>query len=511
MATANKMYNNQGFEVNVTLTPYQGEPIVLNPATVIQIVIDDSAVNFWRSGFIVFQNNNETFEKRLPKEDMAGIADAATIESATENAYVFRNDGKDKIHIQIKPVPIGADASGDIKEFPDSWTIDINANIYDKEDPVTGNTQYKVKKVYFWDENIQKMAERNIQWSTATVKQEKQTTDVSGKLETGLAIKDLLKNVMKFNINEESFDLGSSKVFHTSPNDWSVVDNINYLKANHISKEIKDTAANKTYKDICLLTYDLLENKYSFTPISEMFKLAGKEFNNPGEYQIEHQYVDEIASTAGKDSTTVRLLMSPVSKELNLEKDVFGVKLKKYSFVDASSIFSTTDYVTTPVYTYYHKTKTFVVDTQNSQAKNLNSTIKRNYLKNKVLEGPSGAESVINMNKIKKENLKINPVYNSIPNPDVSLRRGYGKMLFDSLFMNQCIYIESDGMTIRKPCRFIAIDRLTNNQNEFDYKFCGQWFITNVKHNFFKDKYVNEIIAVKPHSYEKIVAAEEVD
>jgi hypothetical protein len=61
------------------------------------------------------------------------------------------------------------------------------------------------------------------------------------------------------------------------------------------------------------------------------------------------------------------------------------------------------------------------------------------------------------------------------------------------------------GLPIRQTGRFIGIDRMSFSDNKMDYKLLGQWFTTNVKHIFRGDgSYVNEVYAVKLHSYDDL-------
>jgi Na+-transporting NADH:ubiquinone oxidoreductase subunit NqrF len=84
-------------------------------------------------------------------------------------------------------------------------------------------------------------------------------------------------------------------------------------------------------------------------------------------------------------------------------------------------------------------------------------------------------------------------------------------MLYASLFLNGCLFYQMEGATIRRAGRFVGIDRETYTDNTLDYKLCGQWFVTAVKHNFFRNVYVNQITAVKNYAHTSLKLKTDVD
>ena len=59
-------------------------------------------------------------------------------------------------------------------------------------------------------------------------------------------------------------------------------------------------------------------------------------------------------------------------------------------------------------------------------------------------------------------------------------------MLKDFLMLNQALYFNATGLTIRTPGKFLFVDRdsSTADKNPFDDKFLGQWLITKIVHYF---------------------------
>jgi hypothetical protein len=116
-----------------------------------------------------------------------------------------------------------------------------------------------------------------------------------------------------------------------------------------------------------------------------------------------------------------------------------------------------------------------------------------------------GLYPLITINKNKTDNSTIRPVYSPRSDKDAIIRHGVGDMLHWALFLNQCMRFQAVGLPIRQTGRFIGIDRMSFSDNKMDYKLLGQWFTTNVKHIFRGDgSYVNEVYAVKLHSYDDL-------
>jgi hypothetical protein len=77
-------------------------------------------------------------------------------------------------------------------------------------------------------------------------------------------------------------------------------------------------------------------------------------------------------------------------------------------------------------------------------------------------------------------------------------------MIKDSIFLNQGLYFQAEGLTFRTPGKFIFVDRTDSNEfNTFDDKFLGQWFVTKVTHFFTQEQYLTDVVATKIDSFNK--------
>jgi len=81
------------------------------------------------------------------------------------------------------------------------------------------------------------------------------------------------------------------------------------------------------------------------------------------------------------------------------------------------------------------------------------------------------------------------------------------------MFSNLGISFSTRGLTFRQPGRFFSLARNTKNDREFDHKIEGQYFITNVVHQFSNKgrSYFNQVVGVKTHTYQEVTKMPEGD
>jgi hypothetical protein len=73
------------------------------------------------------------------------------------------------------------------------------------------------------------------------------------------------------------------------------------------------------------------------------------------------------------------------------------------------------------------------------------------------------------------------------------------QMVSNLTFYNLQLTLDIPGDTFRRPGRFIDVFKAGQEVAVSDSKLLGKWFITSVHHRFFKDKYQNVIVCVKPY------------
>ena len=138
--------NNQDYEIVITLYNTQGLAFPINPAGMASLVIEESALCWFKRGYIILENNENVIERR-PNEFFDKNAN-----------YKFRNDGRDLLMVNRKPVVENKDSVlANENPFPaDLWELSYMFSIYDVEDIAVGpTTQKKYFKLYFWETDCQ--------------------------------------------------------------------------------------------------------------------------------------------------------------------------------------------------------------------------------------------------------------------------------------------------------------------------------------------------------------------
>ena len=505
-----KNFNLQKYYIEVKLHNPDGDEMILNPESMLQLVIEDD-LHFWPvRGFFIYENPYEIIERKMVNNDSienSKLDASSRVSLKNLKPYTFRNDGKDFLDITIRP-ELDGDSDLPIKKLdPELWELKYRCVIYDKEDIEVQDITKKVKKFYFWDSDYQKMLDRQIPWSSATSSlnptqrelgssyNPSQATDEQRKMFTGDIIKSILLD-SELKVDENLFDRGSSKIFYTTFHDMDTYDNIDYVLNQHISsKTIGSELGDES--DICILNKERHNDSFSLMPLHKIFNKAGSDAALPLEYQLEHLFFDETGDPSNSP------YKAPFLNTNDNNKDVKMTKIKKYRFVDMASADNTHLILTTPVHTYDRKTKTFGVSIENSNVIALEEKMKKMYIEKNLLTR-NGSHLLLTLNNDKKQNKHISPTSTIRSNKAAVTKAGLGRLLHDSVFFNECLSFQVDGATIRQAGRFVGIDRQTSSDNTLDYKLCGQWFVTNVKHVFFHNMYSNEVLAVKMHSYDNM-------
>ena len=487
--------NDQDFEFMVALSN-QIDPLApINKSAITRLIIEEDFRQWWTKGFLIFDNKHNAFER--PKND----------DIAEEFSYKFRNDGKDLIIFRMRPV-ITNQPQDVLPE--DIWNIEYVFSIYDIQDITDGkNADTKFKKLFFWEYDHQILARSNVSWSTSQVypavnNSPSQATDEDRLVLSGDAIKSFLTEALPHKAQEfdNNWDRGSSKIQYTVPAD---------IKGNEILSYLIKKHTGEINSDPCFLNRSRFAKKWILQSLSKIFSKA-VDGTGPGEYQIEHFFIDSIAEMEGsfqEDGTNITKNPAPyktpslpknkVSFDRNIQLRDYSI-IKSYEFVDMASLDNMLAITNTPTYSNDLKNKQFNLDFVDNDVVNIKNFFKTTYT-DKLKHAGCDPDPLFTLNKLKNDAVEVENVYSLGRTSVERLADSRNEIIKSALLLNQCIIFRVKGMTFRAPCRFIGIDReIGATQNEFDNKLLGQWFVINVKHILVDEAYVNEITAVKVHS-----------
>lgn len=512
----------------------------ISPAAVLSLVMEDHFVGWNSGGFLLL-----AYMPDDPPEDVDGgeIGAAAREVGDMLKSYQFRGDGFDVLRVCITPKLTesdNADASGgflDVEPYDPKWTLSYLFSVTDVEDVpnvpgLEGPAAPYIKcvKLHLADLRSQILKTANLEYSTSTSEKYSPNTSSGlangyapqGTLKTGEIINDLLNKALtdeelggssEYEVSDaaEKWEKGDCDLFYTSPAQWFVSDDLEYVHGQHMSS----TDLGDTLYDVSILTANRSEedgkkiSDICLLPITKYFENAGTGKTSPGEDQIEHFFL----TSHSEEKPTGKMLFAPFdaqASDRDLKTNKYG-QIISYSFVDMSPSFNATYFSNTPVYTTDLKTRVFEAKFQNNTVDKARSLIGENYIENlyKGSGDPATDLFLPTLHTHKSQNKNVWPTFSL--NHDqlesaekLRQKNGITQLLYTGLFQNACICFSTFGLSHRQAGKIIGIDRMLPGQESSDYniKVFGQWFIVKVIHSFEVGAYMNLIFAIKLHRWQ---------
>lgn len=565
-ATFDTKFNQVNHEFEIYLdNGVDSQRYPINPNSIVNLTIEDTLADWIVRGSLAFSYNPESGSGKIQKSTGNNKnATTGVTGTKTKPFFSFRNDGYDFLRIRIKPKITSNNASSipTLKiTDPVAWSLSYHFSIYDMEDidlPPGAQNQasatIKCLKLYFWDSWYQKMLTNTLAYSTALSPLASPQADIQqgiydnpGVISTGQAMKEIIYLSLSPNSSQQNYsqgidsaaldpklkinyrpigndwEEGAAKIFYTSPTGTTAFESLMYIYDKHVSNEKVSVAPNvspprggrqgTSLNDYSILLKDRGPTEhdvgiFSLKPVSSYFKKAGKAANQPGDYQIEHFFLQSYANIGAPEAS--KTLRAPVSRENSDVKDFKSLKystITNYRFVDIAALTNSTAFVTTPIYSFDFKNRTFNVEFQNNSVNAARDFMNRKYITELYKANTSTNDLkklfLISLNDEKRDK-NIKPAF-SLYGDNLAIRQSAGlqKLLYIGLFQNAAINFRALGLTNREPGRFIAIDKTEGvDRGDFQDKFYGQWFVINVKHVFESEIYYNDITAVKIHRYQ---------
>lgn len=503
MENSTYSFNQHDYEFSITLKNGINE-VSLKPEGWDDLFLEEDIFEWWTKGSIMIKTPHESLE-RGSKEIAFLNADEKTV------IYKFRNDGRDTIFISI--IPKNEDLGQVTGNFDEKrWRIELEAVIYDVQDNQHQLMNTKSKTLYFHEKTYQMMREKNVEFTTANVGENKGKTDIhklnneERSLKTGEALAELLKTDTEFSKHAELvedpnfWDKGDplNKIFYTSGTNTRFIEDMDYILSRHTSSE-----ANKFQP--CILKFERQgknrPKQFSLLPLKTYFEKAGKD--SPGEYQIEHLFLEEGSQTNAQNEIVIP--KAPLSQSNSMDGEVKAkdfTNTSNYQLIDMAGLDYASHLSNKVVVSYNQQKGQF-----NIESKEHISEKYKDFYKDSVATGILTREQEDRMpiTKYIKEGYNTDYQYSVFNNDKQRLVEGRNKILQYYMFTNLCISMQLRGLTHRQSGRFFGLSRQSENIQEFDNKFEGSYMLTNVVHRFSTAdrSYSTEIVGVKCHTYQE--------
>lgn len=489
--------NNQTYEFGMSLFNPQDNGIVFpfNTAALVSLSIEEDSREWFKRGTLIV-NNNENLIERRPNERANPAAN-----------YKFRNDGRDILVINIKPV-LDSENNLDNDPFPsEGWELRYLFSVYDTEDIPGNSPADKILKMYFWELDYQLFAESTTSgWDTNRVLYQlypelngrsSVLSDEQRKVPTGEALKGLINHVLNLKSDTQKFsdiwDPGSSKIFYTPPTNNNSIDDLDYLFHRHV--------ASKTYGqidgDVPLLYRTRYNKEWVLTSLANELSLAVDNDFTAGPLQLEQFY---LTTTTDTSVIIPSLPKTPQTRRTTRNLNLGHLSsIDNFRFVDMAAVDNAFTLISLPCASNNLKNKTFSVDVEDTNIENVKNYFQDNYVKRFL--NNKNPTALLSLNKSKTQNFNYKQPYSYGATKIDRFPDARNSILKSGFFLNQCLNFTVLGSTVRKSNVFIGLDRATGSVDaDFDEKLLGQWYVIKVVHNFTQKGYTNTFTCVKPHA-----------
>jgi hypothetical protein len=487
-------FNGKGYKVNAILFNDDGQVYKLRFGAVEELVIQDSLLNWTHRGSITIKNPHNAIERNDRVYTAQGHEEIPQ--------FRFRSDGRDYLYLHLEPLIDDTELAG-INQ--DTYTIKLIFSIYKIEDNPTGDAQSKTKTLHFWDYRYQYMVEKNLRWSTSyAIKSRSSDSDLKvsqmsnsdRSINCGEALMELLDSTFGEDFGDITFDPGwdpgSRPVFYSSPNEYKIVDDVQYILDQTVS-------AGETGNNPCILRLERTQgHEWSLRSLPDYFKNSTEEDGSPGPLQSELFLISSLPDNgnpipnrpkAPKGGNTVLNVHLPHTSEI-----------EDFEFVQQPGLLNQRRMVTTAVNGYSYHDKSFTTYQYNID--DMEKDFQSNIVDLAYSSGSSNCHANFFVNKMKLNNHNVRSILSNTSTDISATSNGRNRIIHNGLLTGNTMHFTVKGNTNRQAGRFIGIDRSGNyDENTYDDMTLGQYFTVEVHHVFSSNLYSNEIIAVKPFSF----------
>lgn len=495
-------FNGNDYDFTIRITNGKNN-ILLKPEAWGDLYIEENIFDWPIRGSIVIKSPYDTFERRSDE--------ALAFGPEEELIYKFRNDGRDTIFISIFPKDnIPGSVGGGVSFQEKLWRLELEATIYDVKDLDHTNITNKQKKLYFWDKTYQMMLEKNIEFTTAIVGENKGKQNIhklnneERSLKTGEALGELLKGDEEFSKHaklvddEEFWNKGSdkNKVFYTSLTNYTFNDDMNYILMHHTTDE------DMQYQP-CIFRMERAEagmtpRQFSLIPIKKYFEKAGN--GAPGEYQLDHYFLEESTEGAKEFPPIPKapIAEGSISTEIDVKGEDYS-KVANFTLVDFSGADYSRSLLNRFIASYNTKEGQFNIEIKEHKTEKFKEFYDKNIKPHVMTSG----DERLPLTKYITESYNSKHFYSEKPMEFSRIVDGRNKLLKYYMFTNLGISFSTRGMTIRQPGRFFGFSKRDKNDKDYDDLLEGQYFTTDVIHHFDNQTrtYSTQIVGIKVHRF----------
>lgn len=476
-----KLKNPDGFEVQIRYTDMVSFEMV------------DDILNWGHTAVLLYDSQENAIERKPNPYQEPPPAEF-------EEKYVFRNDKRDSVLIHIEPAVIG-----DQPEFPPSHTFDMEFTVIKRTKLESDDPNRNYVALTLLEEDIQRMFEDTIQWSTATAllnpyhsMEQTRMWDSQRAMKTGLAIKDILETTER-KWDAEYWDDGITTQFYSSNGNETVGNIISYLLRNNLSEAAPH--------DICLFWKDRVTQLWRLWPLSKFCEKAGDAPYAPGEWEYGHGFLQ----TRDEDIETMYYLpfspqYEPGSIVEDTEKAVGMHNIPKWTYSDAN--IEEADDLNSPLILTARDGRNILYYDTTSIPQNVEDFINDNYTAKKYVEG-----TWLSIPHNMAQKILQNRQFAWGVSPDKYGRRNDALMqqVWRRLMHSGCAIMSVKTSMHYRAGVFFGVDAKSFQETKYDYRQFGTWFALKHRLVLRADAAISEFTLIKPESFRSMELSNDVE
>lgn len=454
--------DDRRFKYQVAFANGNGQVFPVNAGSVQLLEIEDNLFTMFASGRMVIEGSFNGIEGAQDADPLA--------------RYQVRGDARDFLVVNITPEV----SEGNFLEQQDFSVLKLNYLFaITKVDDIPGDSNTKLKLIHFRELPHQMLIEKYARLFSGDYAEEAGLSNSSRSAPTGILLRELIKQVV--GVDDDAFgiwDNGAKSIFFRSVAGAKAIDDFNYIYRNHTSEEAND---------FCVFTYGR-DGLFSLISLAKYFQL---QFEDPATYVTETLLFGGSNNSQGEGRREVSYPSGPFLPGFsNIEEyyiaNTYG---EDYSDVIKSAVTSTINGSLN-----VHK-----LNFEDGYIQRANDDFFKLYIEPFTNLHGSAVNSAIPLNKSVLENNTYEQVPSSLP-LNYSLASGRNRVLLNMLFLGNVMKVKLRGYTYRQSGRFVDIKRASDTtEPNFDRKYIGRWFVTNVRHVFTPTTYENALECVKPY------------
>ena len=521
-ASSNFRIDNIDYKFYVYLYNGDGKFLALTTDSIELLNIRDNILEIASSGTCIIRNDNDVIERsnyniQLNQEDNYFTRQPKSGTSTVIDEFFFRNDCRDYLIVYIKPEIKNLSTDENIDTLAPISTLFYTFSIIENEDISTQDDSIKFKKLTLIDTDLEILREKNLFFSSAKLVDLDEGINLAHLDDDsrGAYTGDILKNLIVHGldaggsgekteqngsvINEELFSQGTSTLFYSSPGEYNVLDDIEYVLKRH--------TAEAPPHDPCLLRKDRYNQQYTLISYKDYFRNAifqNKDISGGGVLHLETLYLGSSSISPIGSNIKKRTPQSPYN---NLTFNDYSL-VDTFSYYNMRGIDTQSKLITTAVHSYQTADKQFQIDLDDNNIIKAMNTYYQYFVSGDKDEPlfVHGNEIYSNtfVNQFRKNNLNYKNTF-SLDNTEPDQRLGFGRneTLKNAIFLNNSIELDLKGLTFRSAGKFFSFEKTDGIiDSKFDDKVFGTYFTVQVDHNFTKNSYSNKIIGVKTYLYD---------